>query len=255
MRIAGNDFIVQRGEEFSLDKYIVNKDGSPYIVSRQYYNPHILISISSSKAEQKSRYVKRIYLPLDDMEQFYFTNVIPLTDVTDKNGTPLYTDYPENLSLGQGGHDNAFLYGHYKGRVVSFEVNDAVFSCEKDGKTYYKYWKPDDAGALGKWYDYDFRLVYTFSTSFTKSWVPQTYHYSVELVTGRTLAGYLHDVCEENGLEYKDVETTLSELKSVGLVSESLTETDLLGRIDAVFPLLTSAKISVLSNIGGKYGG
>ena len=49
MRLKGNEMMVHRGETFTIDRVVVNRDGSPFIVSSEYDNPHILISVSSTR--------------------------------------------------------------------------------------------------------------------------------------------------------------------------------------------------------------
>ena len=39
MKVFNNEITIHRGETFSMDKVIQNKDGSPYIVSNRLVNP------------------------------------------------------------------------------------------------------------------------------------------------------------------------------------------------------------------------
>ena len=57
MTLKGNEMTVQRGETFTIDRLIVNRDGSPFIISSKYKNPYILLTVASTKYNQNNRYV------------------------------------------------------------------------------------------------------------------------------------------------------------------------------------------------------
>ena len=64
MRTLNNEITIHRGETFSMDKIIVNKDNSPYIISSKLRHPHWLLSISTTKYIQANRYIKNYWLDL-----------------------------------------------------------------------------------------------------------------------------------------------------------------------------------------------
>lgn len=190
---ANNELVIHRNESFSIDRTIVNKDGSPYIVSSGMRNPHLLITVSSTKYNQPNQFKLSYLLPLVNLPRFNFTTVIPLRDLTNESGEPLYTSgYPTGLTLSVEDEEKWFITAYYKGDLVKIEPNDAVFSYEENGKTYYKYWKPDslEDGSSGKWTDYIFRFVKEFAIEDTSKLVEQTYYYSIQLVAGNPPSEY-----------------------------------------------------------------
>ena len=73
MRTNNNELIVHRGETFTIDKFIQNRDGSPYIVSSQLNNLYWVLSVSSTLYDQRNRYVKNWWLSLKDTKKFFLT--------------------------------------------------------------------------------------------------------------------------------------------------------------------------------------
>ena len=43
MQVLRNELKVYRGENFTIDKLLKNRDGSPYIISNELQNPYWLI--------------------------------------------------------------------------------------------------------------------------------------------------------------------------------------------------------------------
>lgn len=255
MRSSNNELVVQRGETFSIDRTIVNKDSSPFIVSKFLNNPHLLIIVKSNKYDTKG-YTLTDYLSLDKLERFTFTQPIPLTDLKDAEGNTLYpngfSDVTQ-LSLTYFDGVYSFITAYYKGDLVRFEVNDAVFSYEKDGVTEYKYWKPDakENGSYGKWFDYSFRFVKTFDTTETSKWVEQTYFYSITLVAGDSKVDLLYKLCKENNLNvlYRNYDYLYNLLLDNGIRIPELKSDELFVNLNYSFPILTPKKLSVLSNL------
>lgn len=191
MRNNDNNLIISRNETFTMDRVVQNRDGSPYIVSSQLNNPHILITVSSSKYRQANRYLKRFYLPVPKELTFYQTNPIDIKSLRRTIASDPFTDFPDNLTVLKDDTTGklVFLSAYYEGNLVSFEVNDAVFCRENDdGTISYKYWSPtvsNSVGSNGEWVDYEFRFVRTFDSDFTSKLVEQTYYYCIELVAGQ----------------------------------------------------------------------
>ena len=215
MRNNDNNLIISRNETFTMDRVVQNRDGSPYIVSSQLNNPHILITVSSSKYRQANRYLKRFYLPLEKVPRFYYTNPINIKSLSQSLLDGPYTDFPEcQLSTDPATGKLVFMSAYYEGNYVSFEVNDAVFYRENDdGTISYKYWSPDVnvAGNGGKWVDYEFRFVRTFDSDFTSKLVEQTYYYCIELVAGQI------DV--ENDVIFYDYVAPLLDNRTISVMS------------------------------------
>lgn len=210
MKVSNNEITVQRGEAFSIDRSVINKDGSPYIVSSQLRNPHILITISSSPYSEKGGYCAKYYLPWpSDVPRFYMVNVINLKDIG-HNGFPV-------CKLSEMNGNKYFMEGTFNGKQTFFEVGDAVFCAEdSSGNKIYKYWVPDgdEVGSSGQWKDYVFRFVKFFDSNSTAKLTPQTYYYSINIVSG-----------------------------NLPIEAE---------KYDNVIVLLSSTKLSVLSNLRGR---
>ena len=112
MKSLNNELIVHRGETFTIDKTLQNKDGSPYIISKGLIadgsSAYFLLTVASARYEQSGRYVKNYWLPVVNV--FLFTQPVKLSD-----------DY------------NSF------DDVVFSETTDDYIGFENDGYTYYVY--------------------------------------------------------------------------------------------------------------------
>lgn len=179
MKTFNNEIIIQQGESFTMDKYIENMDGSPYIISNQLKNPYFLLTVSTSKYAQSNRYIKNYWLSLKDFPRFYLTKPVDLQSIkTGPNvSTPAYSDFPNGLP-------NGYIDGAY----VEFDkADDAVFYLtDASGKRVYKYWcteKDINGNEIG-WTNYRCRLIKSFTSKDTEEWVPQSYVYSIRLVSG-----------------------------------------------------------------------
>lgn len=100
MRLSGNEITIVRGEAFAIDRTIVNRDGSPYILSNRLVNPHILITVADNVFFSKANKVYKYYLPLDGAIKFNYTNAININD-TSMSGE-VYKEFPE-VTLGGSG--------------------------------------------------------------------------------------------------------------------------------------------------------
>lgn len=168
MKSNDNELIVYRNETFAIDKTVVNRDGTPFIVG-QLTNPHLMLTVTDTKFTSQERYKVNYFLPLlGVLPLFEFTNVIPLEEVLNADGEQQYSSFP-----------NTYPSGYYNGEEVEFEEGDAVFSLtDADGNVSYKY-REDNV-----WKDYAFRFVFTFDSAETKNWTEKTYYYSIQLVSG-----------------------------------------------------------------------
>lgn len=172
MKTFNNEIIIHQGESFTIDKYIENIDGSPYIISNQLGDPYFLLTVSTSKYAQTDRYVKKYWLSLRDFPRFYLTKPVDLKSIkTAANSAQLkYNDFPT---------DGSSLAGYIDGKYVVFETNDAVFYLvDATGRKVYKYWN----AAANEWVTYRCRLIVPFSSQDTESWTAQSYVYSIRLV-------------------------------------------------------------------------
>jgi hypothetical protein len=177
MKTYGNEIMIHRGESFTIDKFIVNKDGSPYIVSNQLINPHLRISVSDSLYEQEGRYVSNYFLNLSKLPRFVSTIPVDIRSFKSAaDGPSLYDSFASMSGLPSG------YVGNHK--VTYTSNDDALFYCKNDdGTVDYKY--RTETG----WSDYKFRLLKYFSTDVTSSWRGQNYWYDISLVSGPIIDG------------------------------------------------------------------
>ena len=207
MKMNRNEITILRGETFTIDKFLSNQDGSPFIVSIELRNPHILLSIASSEYRQANMYVKHYWLPIT--QSFFLTEPIDLLAIkNEQDGISLYQDFDSIEELQEIDGVSYVAVGYYDGVYTAFEPSDCVFYVEKDGVKTYKYWSDG-------WKDYNFRIVKTFPQADTREWIPQTYLWSMQLVSGE------------------------------------LGEKDVIDVFDTVQTLLSHTKLSVLSNLKG----
>lgn len=191
MNIKNNELQIYRGESFTYDVYVVNKDGSPYIISNQLLNPEFVITISNTSYEQSNRYIYKRRLKLTNYPKFYFTQPINLRKIyaspegESGGGRPgNVSDFSEISELQQyvdseGNVRWIVTEGYYNGEYVLLEPSDAVFYVEyDDGSRKYKYWDTLTHG----WQDYECRIITAFNNTLTKEWVEQEYVYSIRLI-------------------------------------------------------------------------
>lgn len=167
MKTFNNELVVHRGESFTIDRLLVNKDGSPYIISNQLLNPRFVITVSDSKYSQSNRYVKRYLLDLSDFPKFLCTQPIDLLSIKVSSDSleSKYSDFP-----------NESLSGYIDGQLVEFDKSDdAVFFITENGKKTYKYFDGE------KWLNYSCRIVKSFIYNDTIEWSSQDYLYSIIL--------------------------------------------------------------------------
>lgn len=221
MKTFNNELVIHRGETFSMDKVVQNKDGSPYIVSNKLKNPYVLVAVSTTRYDQNKRYLLNLWLPLTDQARFSITEPIDLTSFkTDVNGTvSKYTSFDDvNIRkpvIGSGGKD-CIVSGYIGDRFVFYDYDDCVLYLENEqGIKEYRYWNLEQEGLL----KYEFRITCPFTQDITSQWVEQSYVYSMTLMSG--------------------------ELPASGEPP--------FANIDTVQPLLIPTKLSVLSSINGGF--
>ena len=168
MRSSDNELVVYRNETFTIDRTLLNRDGTPFIVGK-LINPYLMITVTDSKFASSERYKVNYFLPLSGvLPLFEFTNVIPLEEILNANGEQQYFSFPD-----------AHPSGYYNGNDVIFEEGDAVFSLiDSNGKISYKYRENK------VWKDYTFRFAFTFDSVETRNWTEKTYYYAIQLVSG-----------------------------------------------------------------------
>lgn len=173
MRTLNNEIIVHRNESFTIDKIIVNKDGSPFVISKELKNPFFLITISTTRYDQRDRYVLNYWIDLNDahnkMPRFSSTVCIDLKSLKTVEGVIKYNNFSDIT--------NFPLSAYIDGVERTINADDCVFYVTDGENVQYKYY---DNG----WKDYVCRLTLPISQDVTKDWIEQSYVYSIKLVSG-----------------------------------------------------------------------
>lgn len=232
MNVNGNEITVHRGETFTIDRYIVNRDGSPFVVSSKYDNPYILLSVSSTRYSQADRYVLNVWMSLDAFgpDQIVFPRFVNTTII----------EKPDEATFER----DAKADGKF----------EAVYYVASTGK--YRYYAGQDAnGDIFK--DYEFRLTYPFTNDITSQWIEQSYLYSIRLVSGTLTDDYvssIYDLLFKDSDEYNN--NLNIELKYEAICSKDETYKEInLGRklisFGAVQEIVVPTKLTVLSELNG----
>jgi len=170
LKTFNNEIVVHRNETFTMDKLIQNKNGSPYVISRELTNGYFLLTVSSTRYAQEKRYLVNYWLSLSDYPRFNYTDIFNLTEYG-------YTELPTELN------ENDELEIEEEGvPVLAISEGDCVFSIVFDDVTCYKYFTIDNHNVI--WHDYECRFVKQFSAEDTAEWVEQSYLYSISVVSG-----------------------------------------------------------------------
>ena len=167
MEILNNQLYVQQGEAFTLDFFLRNKDGSPYIVSRQLKNPYYLVTVSSmsTNSNKDKRYLLNKWCKIT-ADRFYVTTPVHITGVSSFNFTAMKS---------KANADGC--------TVANYAV---YYTTDSNGNvTYYKYTGTDDAAYnSAKMVPYENNFVVSFSTDVTIDWTEHMYMYGIQLVDG-----------------------------------------------------------------------
>ena len=172
MKTYNNELIVYRGEVFTIDKYLVNKDGSPFIISNKLRNPYFLLTVGSDLYKPEYVYNKCLEIVSPQSEDnnkqriARFESTVPVEIQLDENG-----QWPRTLPAGTTSD-----------KAVYYIVND-------DGSKTYKYAEISDTSTengvtVTNWKDYNCRLSTVFYHNITKDWNEQTYYWGIRLVSG-----------------------------------------------------------------------
>lgn len=224
MTLQGYDMTVLRGETFTIDKSVRNRDGSPYIVSNQYIKPYVLLSVASSKYEQEGRYLLNFWIDLKNLPRF--ENTVP-KEITE--------------------FEDAYVADDFEGQYLYYKNGD-IANC--------KYWIWDDKASKRVWKDYDFRIIHTFTHAVTKEWVEQTYIYSLRLVSGMDMYLYLNYLYESVFNEPPRANITSEELYlAIKNKDEKFVKDVIISRpiatFDTIQDLMPVSKITVLADLNG----
>ena len=222
MKLRGNEMICHRGETFTMDRTIVNRDGSPFIVSSQYANPYVLITVASTRYNTEDNYKVNWWLDLSKLPRFLYTR-------------------PKKI------------YSFDVTQTIDEKPGEYLYYVEENGKREYKYFDEND-----EWHNYEFRIAHHFMNSITRDWIEQSYVYGIQLVSGESTEEHIkklyitvfntipssHLTTEELYDELKDYDTNL--VDDVDLTKP-------LVNFDVVQVLLEPTKLTVMSDLNGGF--
>lgn len=263
MKTFNNELTIRRGETFTIDKTIQNKDGSPYIISSKLKNPYFLITVSTTRYQQENRYLSNYWLDLSDYPRFLSTQAFDLLSLTSEaNGeTPMYPNGFSDITARSSSVSTVgdyLVYGYIGDKLIFLDYTDCVFYVEdEDGNRIYKYWNDsvsESGGRIG-WQDYDCKIVKTFLQEDTSQWVEQSYVYSIRLVSGQSMNEYLTKLCKDNEIECAELvnQEMYDKLISAGhIFNDNFVLDRMLVNFDTVMPILVPTKMSILSSINGE---
>jgi hypothetical protein len=232
MILKGNEITVHRNETFTIDLLVTNRDGSPFMVSSEYANPYILITVFSTKYSQRNRYLANWWLNLDEM-------------------------YDEN--------DEKIKIPRFKNTVVKTIENKNDLTIDDDKPCEYLYYNKEDGTYLYSTEDaegtvklntYSFRIVHHFPNYITRNWVEQSYAYSIYLVSGTSTLNYLRSLYLEyvgsepnESLTSKELYDAIYKIKPSVLDGVNVSRP--LANYDVVQGILDATKLNVLSDPHG----
>lgn len=254
MKTLNNILVVHRNETFTLDKIVQNKDGSPYIISAELENPYWLLTVSSTRYDQKDRYIQNWWLDLSKYPRFVSTTPIDLKSFKSGAGAdaaPAFSSFSDVTSL------ESFVGKYLNGQqITEMDADDFVYYLEDDNNNKeYKYWSTTADG----WQKYECRITKLFQQEITRLWVEQTYVYSITLMSGTSMLDYLKLLCDKNDITYND-NATINELYTALLNSgykfdEDFNISSPIALFTTVKPILVPTELRVMSDIkGGIYG-
>ena len=97
MILYNNEITIHRGESFTLERSVVNRDGSPYIVSSAEQNPYLAITITATRYDQLGRYKRTWWISLKDFPRFKYTTVKDIANYDGQASDAAY-DYLYNVN-------------------------------------------------------------------------------------------------------------------------------------------------------------
>jgi hypothetical protein len=241
MKTNINALTVHRGESFTLDYVLKNRNGSPYIISDNLTNAYFLLNVTSATYSQQGRYSKNYWLNLDNFPKFTLSRPMKIQDLTNIDSV----SFDDLLIV----DDDTYGYGFYAGINGEWQFIPASYAVFYDDKSpdEYKY-----IGANGQWLSYTCRFIKTFTSEDTSEWVSKNYKYSIRLVTGEKVREYLKNLAIINNVDFDITESSTLELydklKSEGIeIQDDLDITQPIVNIASSFPILEPSVINVIS--------
>lgn len=76
-----------RGETFTIDKVIQNKDGTPYIINNELQNPYLLITVSDNEHGDNRGFNRNYWLDLKNYPKFVLTQPLDSNEIAGWTGS------------------------------------------------------------------------------------------------------------------------------------------------------------------------
>ena len=246
MKTNNHNIVIHKGETFTIDKILKNRDGTPFIISdgNDDFSAYFLISVVSSTYTQDKRYSKDYWLSLESFPRFTRTTPMKLQEFTGVENISF-----DSLTIverdGVYGF-NAGINGEY-----CFIPNSYAVYYDENYPNVFKYVTSD-----GEWSNYECRIIKTFSHEDTSEWTSKNYKYSIRLIYGKNLKEYLKFIANANNISYVhpldatielDIETLYSKLLELNLVTSDIDVSIPIVSIDVVVPILEPSDINIIS--------
>lgn len=197
MKTLNNELVVHQGETFTISRTILNRDNTPYVISKEIEHPFFLLTVASTAYDQKDRYVKQYWLDASVYGQFKYTKILDIRDLKTASGGQAY---PNGIVFGSmakpGSKPGQYivLEGYYNGSTSPVAIYSDDFVVRNIDGEYY-YFALNSTG----WTKYvPVKIVHTFMSKDTHQWTGQSYVYNISLVGG---------VLDENGHSLTTIHT------------------------------------------------
>lgn len=185
MEFVGNKAIMQQGEDFVIDTVISQSSSEyiPYVVSKQLDNPHLVLTVASTKFNKTDRYVESWWQDLSNEPRFNYTRPFGIIDEFDKDPTSF-----------------ANLLEKITDKTLSADISDdepmeRLYQYKVDNKFRYCYTTDKVDIVVG----YDLRVRFNIPaflsgkpiSAGTGNWTPQEFMYQITLVSGQLMTDTL----------------------------------------------------------------
>lgn len=216
MKVFNDDIMISRNESFVYDRYVENKDGSPYIVSSRLTSPMIRISIADETYVSEERYILNRYIDLNSsmtqraLPRFYSTKPIRLmsgeteyatswSNIPGDTYNPLPDDVPEDVTI----YNYAVYY-----------IIDAT-----GVKEYKMYVHGDNEDT---WEFYSFRITIPYGVQITRNWTSKNYIYAIYLMDGTLYIDIMRDKVTDILMEEEGVSQEVAYQEALAMTEQEL---------------------------------
>ena len=183
MEFLGNKVIMQQGEDFVIDSLISQSSSEyiPYVVSKQLDNPHLVLTVASTKFDKTDRYVESWWQDLTNEPRFNYTRPFGIIDEFDKD--PI--NFEDLL--------NKIADEKTRADISADEPMERLYQYKVKSDNNFRYCYTTDKVDIVVGYELRVRFnIPAFLNSKpisagTGNWTPQDYKYQVTLVSGQLM--------------------------------------------------------------------